>query len=609
MISLGLVEQLKELPAKIEIQGTNYFLVFVENKYKLLSSICPHQSGEIKLIDDDQCFKCEAHNWTFSIDGKSQNIKSMKMSEYPVKVRDGQLFVDLSINNVIEKVKQKTNQLPIIKLHAHACIEVKLDNFTLICDPWIEGNAFLGSWIPYPAPIVKVTDLKPNAIWISHEHSDHFHEPTLKKFDRTIPVYVPHFPNRRMEQKLERLGFKNIISIRFGEPVQLAEHFKITTYEPASLWNDALVLIEAGDFRILNLNDTGINRAIAKQIGTVDMVASSFSPGASGYPLTWTHISDEDKRSIMKSAKIGMLKMIEQSMEIYKAKYFLPFASYFSLWHKEHLRYIELMEKNTLLDVCDYFKNTDVQVIDLLPGDEWHVATKELIKQQRDIEVFDKQYILNYIKKQDFSHAYNEMASTMNEFKITEASIENYFLNLNDIPEIIFCEDVTVQVNSHGKEINTIYFEVKNGQLKVVKKLEQPNITFNVPAHILQYVITENESWDEPIIGYWCNFSRNPDVYHADFWRLLQAPYYKKQVDVAADDVSRNITLQSNVAVILESYGEEAERILGRYGLYCVACQYAPFENIKSAAKIHGLSKEKQQRLVKELNRCLIEVK
>lgn len=605
MIALGLIEEFQKLPAKIELYGTKYFLVCTDNEYKLLSSICPHQSGEIKLLDDAQCFKCEVHHWTFDLDGKSKNIKSMEMMEYPVVVRDETLFVDLHIHDTSEKIQRKTNKLPIIKLHAHACLEVKLDNFTLICDPWIEGNAFLGAWIPYPAPIVKVSDLQPNAIWISHEHSDHFHEPTLKKFDKTIPVYVPHFPNCRMEQKLEKLGFENIISVRFGESVQLTDHFKITTYEPASLWNDALVLIEAGDFRILNLNDTGINRAIAKEIGTVDMVASSFSPGASGYPLTWTHLNDEEKKTKMKSAKIGMLKMIEQSIEIYKAKYFLPFASYFSLWHEQHMKYIDLLEKNTLFDVCDFFESTDVQVIDLLPGDEWHVTSNQFVKQQRDSQIFEKQFILNYIKKQNFSYAFNEVAPISAE--VTHAMMTKYFLNLNNVPEMIFCEDVTVKVNAHGADVKTVCFEVKNGHLIIVEKIEQPNITFNVPAHILHYVIAENESWDEPIIGYWCNFSRSPDVYHADFWRLLQAPYYKKHVDMTTDYKANDITLESNVASVLELHGEEAERILGRYGLYCVACQYAPYENIKSAGQIHGLSNERQQRLVKELNRCLVE--
>ena len=65
--------------------------------------------------------------------------------------------------------------------------------------------AFLGAWTQYPPPVVDVTTLRPDAMVISHEHSDHFHEPTLVEFDRSIPIFIPDFPNRRL---VERLGFE-----------------------------------------------------------------------------------------------------------------------------------------------------------------------------------------------------------------------------------------------------------------------------------------------------------------------------------------------------------------------------------------------------------------
>lgn len=606
MYSIGKEIYYKNLPKKVYIKNEEYFVVQVNGDYRLLSTVCPHQAGKIDFNENENCFKCVVHNWTFEIDGSGKNIKAKKMTEYPIEVLDGELFLNINSDLQLsgEDKEAHTGLLPKLTLHSHACLEVKLNDFTLICDPWLEGNAFLGAWIPFPPPVSKVIDLKADAVWISHEHSDHFHEPTLSKFNKNIPIYVPHFPNRRMEEKLKKLGFRNIVSVKFGEPVKLTKDFTITTYEPASLWNDALVLIEAGDFRILNLNDTGINRVIAKKIGKVDLIASSFSPGASGYPLTWTHLSDEQKRGIMENAREGMLKMIQQSMDIYGAKYFLPFASYFSLWHKQHKKYIDLMAKNTLQDVLNYFENTHVKVIDLLPGDSWDVEENAFNKLERPTNLFEKNFLLEYIQSKDFSSSYNEIAPQKK--KINQTEIEQYFLNLNDVPEMIFCEDVSVQVNSvSDSEIITVFFEIFKGKLNIVNAIESPNLVFNIPGHLLKYLIDENESWDEPIIGYWCEFSRNPDVYHADFWRLLQAPYYKKNMRIVADDSQSFISKKSNIAKTLETYGEDAERILSRYGLYCSACQYAPYENIENAAIIHGLSDEKISRLVKELNRCL----
>ena len=118
-----------------------------------------------------------------------------------------------------------------------------------------------------------------------------------------------------------------------------------------------------------------------------------------------------------------------------------------------------------------------------------------------------------------------------------------------------------------------------------------------IPENILYYIIENNESWDEATIGYWCVFSRNPDVYHADFRRILQAPYYKKSVNL--DRITENIS----IAEILEQKGELAERILGRSGLYCGGCQGSIYETLEQGAIAHGLSTLEINRLVKALNR------
>jgi len=56
--------------------------------------------------------------------------------------------------------------------------------------------------------------------------------------------------------------------------------------------------------------------------------------------------------------------------------------------------------------------------------------------------------------------------------------------------------------------------------------IDAPSVLIEIPEEVLSHIIREDLSWDEALIGYWCRLSRNPDVYHANFWRLLQAPYY-----------------------------------------------------------------------------------
>src|SRR5262249_34229909 len=70
----------------------------------------------------------------------------------------------------------------------------------------------------------------------------------------------------------------------------------------------------------------------------------------------------------------GKLQLIREATTLYGASAVLPFASHFVLWHPAHLQYASLMKRNTLADVTATLADTDVDVIDLLPGDTWDVG-------------------------------------------------------------------------------------------------------------------------------------------------------------------------------------------------------------------------------------------
>ena len=53
---------------------------------------------------------------------------------------------------------------------------------------------------------------------------------TLKALDKNIPVFIPPFPNRRLEKKLDLLGFKDIRPMEFGRRLEIAKDFYITVY-------------------------------------------------------------------------------------------------------------------------------------------------------------------------------------------------------------------------------------------------------------------------------------------------------------------------------------------------------------------------------------------
>ena len=488
-------------------------------------------------------------------------------------------------------------------MHAHACLEFKLHDFSLLCDPWIEGYAFFGAWRHYPTPSIKARDIKPNAIWISHEHSDHFHPQTLLEFDKEIPIFIPSFANGRIEKRLKDLGFKNIKSIQFGIRTKIHKDCYITIYEPASLWNDAQALFEFKGFRILNINDAGINHRIHKLIGQIDCICAAFSPGASGYPATYTHLSDMQKINIYEKSRVATLDMLAETCRLYGAKYFIPFASHFILNNPKHIKYMKLVRKNTIYDVMQKFKQEKTRVIDMLAGDLWDIKNDKILKLKRNENLYHTNTILEFIEQNFDKELFSTYYPDKNIYAFDKKIVETYFLNLNKIPEMIFCEDLSVSVYPDSNRDLAFSFVVEKGRLYMKDKvIESSNLTMEIPSEILMYICKNNESWDEATIGYWCVFSRNPDIYHTEFWRILQTPHYLKKPIYDLQTDSNKINAKSNIAEVLETLGDIGAKILSRYGLYCLDCNKAPMENIEQACNTHGIDTTRMQRMIKELN-------
>lgn len=597
-VSLGPVAAFPSFPARIQIGSRSYFIVEHEGAYRLLSTVCPHQGGTV--YDEGSRFECPIHNWRFDRQtGRCLNAPSRALASHAAVVDNGQLIALLPVDTPIDHVRPERSARTglTIRLLSHACLEISFNGFTLLTDPWLDGLAFLGAWAPYPRPAASASDLRPDAILITHEHSDHFHEPTLRLFDRSTTCYVPDFPNQRLQTRLAALGFTDVRVMRFGEDLSIAPRWSLTPFEPSSLWNDAMVLIDIDGFRVFNANDAGLNRRIAAQVGTVDLLAVQFSAGASGYPWTWTHLSDEQKVEISTKMCEGKLALIRESAALYGASAVLPFASHFTLWRPEHLKHAALMKRNTLADVRRTMAGSATQVIDLLPGDVWDVGRAAI---RREHDAIGPPEVARYETYFADQHPSGE--------ELTEAGLVGYLERLNSVPDIALCEDVTVRLvgkASTGADLD-VSFAIAHGHLaRLARAPERPNLTITMPLAIMSAIITHDLSWDEAFIGYWCEFERYPNVYHAGFWRLFQAPYYQRHFSPGDAVSGARVSRQSTIAELLEAYGNDADRVLRRYGLYCRGCQHSTYDSIELAARQHGIEDRRVDALIAELARVV----
>lgn len=593
-----------QLPLKLNLGDKTFYLVKKSDEWKLLSSVCPHMGG--KAVIDDDCFKCPLHGWEFDLEtGECLNATNEELTSYNVK-EEGDQLVGIIPEKILRRSVKREDKKSVdvnldITLHTHSSLELTYKDFSLLTDPWIDGPAFMGSWLHYPKPLIDAKDLTPDAIWISHEHSDHFHIPTLKKLNKNIPVYFPDFPNRRIEKRLREIGFHNVTPMPFGETFELTNNIKLTCFEPASLWNDSIVLMEFDDFKFLNINDAGLNDRIAEIVYPVDLVASAFTWGASGYPLTWEHVSQEEKIEVMRNSNEGMLEMLKSSVDLYGADYVLPYAGHFTLWHPDHMDYLDISIKNTIDDVVEYIDRAEV--IDILPGEKFSVSSKKYnrIYKRRD-RLFEKSTVKKHAQKHfeklDFQNYYPE------ETNLTRNEIQEYFLKFNHTNPIEFCENICFKLEVyHQDHTKTLFFEINDGFISPCQE-DEIDLKIGLPSEILRAIIEHNISWDEAHIGYWCDLNRSPDVYHPNFWRMLQAPYFRKESVVNKRGSDHGVEIGKNTSIdkVLENFGVEADRILRRYGLFCVGCQRANQETILQGAKTHGLNDKKLNRLIRELN-------
>jgi CMP-N-acetylneuraminate monooxygenase len=604
---LGSVAEFKDFPAPVRIGSRSFFLVSDGAGFRLLSNVCPHQGGAV--YDEGTRFECPLHGWRFDRrSGRCLNAPSRALTSVPVAIEDGVLYANVPGEPRVDHVAPRPgHSLGLtVQLHAHACLEISYEGFTLLTDPWLDGPAFFGSWTQYPAPLVGGRDLRPDAVVLTHEHSDHFHEPTLRLLDRATPIYLPDFPNQRMQARLLTLGFRHVHPLRFGDRSAIHDGWQLTFFEPQSYWNDAFLLVEVAGLRLFDVNDAGVNGRIASLVAPVDILAVQFSAGASGYPWTWAHLSDDEKVAISGRACAGKLELVKEAARLYGARTVLPFASHFSLWHPTHRQYARLMKRNTLEDVKGAVAASAVDVIDLLPGERWNVGDGTIARIEEDrAALFQPERMAAHMETAvdaaTFA-AHHPSAETL-----TKPELLAYLDRLNGVPEIVHCEDLTVHMHAPpatpGRDPLEVSFAIAAGRLRILDEAPPvPNLRIEIPLAVLTAVVRDGYSWDEAFIGYWCRFDRHPNVYHAGFWRLFQAPYFKKSA-IGPLPAPGVIDRRSTVAEVLETHGQTADRILRRYGLYCSGCHHSTAESIEMAARQHGVDAHGVDMLVRELAR------
>ena len=307
---------------------------------------------------------------------------------------------------------------------SHAGMLVESEKKSVLLDPWLIGSTYWRSWWNYPSPPKKlIKNLKPDYIYITHLHWDHFHGPSLQNlFNNDQKFIVPKFHTKRMVEDLKYLGFENIYEIEHGEHFKISDSFSIASFQVGLIADSTCVLYDK-DTTLLNMNDCKLFglplKKIIKDFPKIDFFFRSHS-SASPIPYCFDDYSFENcKYKNIRPPSEYIEEFCLSALKV-KAKYAVPFASNHCFLHKDTFKFNKLAVSPDLIPLrykeLALQKNLDSQCVVMAPGSSWDS------KNGFNIENFD-------FSKRDLhlEKLLSEKKNTLNkQYKNEEACLADY---------------------------------------------------------------------------------------------------------------------------------------------------------------------------------------
>jgi UDP-MurNAc hydroxylase len=362
-----------------------------------------------------------------------------------------------------------------IRFVGHACIVVEGSGTSILMDPWFSGKIFNNSWTLRPEPQFDSTLLdKIGYLWISHEHPDHCHFPTLSSFPASfkqrVTVLLQERDYAKLITALKGIGYRNFRLLPHRTIVPLsAEHslhegMKVYCYH-AGVMDSALAVIGDGQVA-LNANDARISEAecrlILKDLGHVDVLLNQFSLAA--------YAGFEPPEQHLRKRALQILQNVSAVHRALRAKVTIPFAS-FIYFSSEDNKYVNPLA-NTVRDAYDYLSREGQDCVVLYPGDNYEVGSSthdssQALKRFDELPSWDRlPYDPIEIKSLgEIFEAYRGLAEQIHD-RYSRALLR-------------LLRPVTIRIPDLGKNIS---FSLSTGKIAETSLSEAPDLVINSQA-------------------------------------------------------------------------------------------------------------------------------
>ncbi|MEY4316916.1 MAG: hypothetical protein RI902_724 [Pseudomonadota bacterium] len=504
------------------------------NGFLAFDRVCDHNGGQLILDINNLSATCPLHNWRLKLtDGLYEN--GCRKKELPTRLAGDNLIVVKTRETFPEiKTAGLTDSDIDFKFNAHASVSIEIDDVSIITDPWLIGSCFAnGWWHAFPPSCEAIERLK-NAdfIYISHNHPDHLHIPTLEKYvEKSKKILVPNFESKSVESILRRIGFNNLIICDFMREVHLDTDnggIKVILIKSGDDRDDSCLLVCTATRKVFLGVDTNMpNRWILPK---VDVLFTPFAGGASGFPVRIENFDIAQKVEIVNMNRLSVLNNhVAKLINATEPDFVVPYAGYFKEIDRDNeIAMINI--KNTPGELISYVEENFATIKGVNPID--HPLFRlgkhglEVSDEYEQPSFFvDDEYISSVISEglKGKSKLSDEELLLVGEQFLSSSFVDNLTVVIiptdvsitNDLGSALL---IDFSINNRNAKIIFLSGETDSELISIIDEDVNNLEVLRVRAESLALVIRDGLPLEDLSIGFQIKMYRQPNLYNFKFW-------------------------------------------------------------------------------------------
>ena len=371
----------------------------------------------------------------------------------------------------------------------HACLLIEIQGIKILTDPWLKGPCWGGSLWHYPTHNYTIKKIpKPDYIFFSHGHDDHFHEETIKAFPKSwlsTKILVANFKEKWWAEAVNS-KFSNVKYLDHNETYSLNDNTKLQLFINDRGEPDCSIRIFNKKNNIFFQTDNLMSFKEAKRIGNIQKIDMAFViPFLTGVFPGFYKWDTETLISLGKQKLNQSLDYCYKMITNLKPKYVVPYACDLGyLGEKFHINLIHTHNKKDLKEKLIKKKS---KIKTIIMGSEDYLKINGSIK-----------FSISHKNENEFEKLIrfaNEIGPLQKKYLEEERKIKNP--NLNNLVSIFiknldrnikfadnFNFKTLISINEEGKNKKILIDFKKKKINQVIKNYNKynPNLIVNIES-------------------------------------------------------------------------------------------------------------------------------